>query len=131
MVNVNKTGVPFSESGSGTSKKLAKRNAAAKMLARIHDVPVDLRTSNDGDAEEDTFNTVRDFKHVIYVLRRCTMNQSFVVTCCYCCLYSFSLVAFFLLFFFLFWGGGSPNMYYNDGFNTALALGRFPSAGMA
>ncbi|XP_037635242.1 RISC-loading complex subunit tarbp2 isoform X1 [Sebastes umbrosus] len=42
--------------GSGTSKKLAKRNAAAKMLSRIHDVPVDLRTSNDVDVEEDTFN---------------------------------------------------------------------------
>ncbi|XP_061640156.1 RISC-loading complex subunit tarbp2 [Phyllopteryx taeniolatus] len=46
----------FMEIGSGTSKKLAKRNAAAKMLARIHDVPVDLRTSNDADAEDDTFN---------------------------------------------------------------------------
>ncbi|XP_061893662.1 RISC-loading complex subunit tarbp2 [Entelurus aequoreus] len=46
----------FMEIGSGTSKKLAKRNAAAKMLARIHDVPVDLRTSNDADPEEDTFN---------------------------------------------------------------------------
>uniref|UniRef100_A0A674MXP8 RISC-loading complex subunit TARBP2 n=1 Tax=Takifugu rubripes TaxID=31033 RepID=A0A674MXP8_TAKRU len=29
----------FVEIGSGTSKKLAKRNAAAKMLSRIHDVP--------------------------------------------------------------------------------------------
>lgn len=47
-------------SGSGTSKKLAKRNAAAKMLSRIHDVPVDLRTSNDADPEEDTFNMVRN-----------------------------------------------------------------------
>ncbi|XP_037345996.1 RISC-loading complex subunit tarbp2 isoform X2 [Pungitius pungitius] len=46
----------FVEIGSGTSKKLAKRNAAAKMLSRIHDVPVDLRTSNDADVEEDTFN---------------------------------------------------------------------------
>lgn len=46
--------------GSGTSKKLAKRNAAAKMLSRIHDVPVDLRTSNDADAEDDTFNGVRN-----------------------------------------------------------------------
>lgn len=45
-------------SGSGTSKKLAKRNAAAKMLSRIHDVPVDLRTSNDAEAEDDTFNMV-------------------------------------------------------------------------
>ncbi|MED6243268.1 RISC-loading complex subunit tarbp2 [Ataeniobius toweri] len=46
----------FVEIGSGTSKKLAKRNAAAKMLSRIHDVPVDLRSSNDAEAEEDTFN---------------------------------------------------------------------------
>ncbi|CAI5686703.1 unnamed protein product [Oreochromis niloticus] len=45
----------FVEIGSGTSKKLAKRNAAAKMLSRIHDVPVDMRTSNDADAEDDTF----------------------------------------------------------------------------
>lgn len=45
--------------GSGTSKKLAKRNAAAKMLSRIHDVPVDLRSSNDAETEEDTFNIVR------------------------------------------------------------------------
>uniref|UniRef100_A0AAQ6ACP0 RISC-loading complex subunit TARBP2 n=1 Tax=Amphiprion ocellaris TaxID=80972 RepID=A0AAQ6ACP0_AMPOC len=45
----------FVEIGSGTSKKLAKRNAAAKMLSRIHDVPVDLRTSNDADPEDDTF----------------------------------------------------------------------------
>ncbi|XP_028302866.1 RISC-loading complex subunit tarbp2 isoform X2 [Gouania willdenowi] len=46
----------FVEIGSGTSKKLAKRNAAAKMLSRIHDVPIDLRTSNEAEAEEDTFN---------------------------------------------------------------------------
>ncbi|KAJ8259417.1 hypothetical protein GJAV_G00169030 [Gymnothorax javanicus] len=46
----------FVEIGSGTSKKLAKRNAAAKMLARIHDVPVDLRSSHEADAEDDTFN---------------------------------------------------------------------------
>uniref|UniRef100_H2LKL3 RISC-loading complex subunit TARBP2 n=1 Tax=Oryzias latipes TaxID=8090 RepID=H2LKL3_ORYLA len=49
----------FVEIGSGTSKKLAKRNAAAKMLSRIHDVPVDLRSTNDADTEEDTFNMVR------------------------------------------------------------------------
>lgn len=46
----------FIEIGSGTSKKLAKRNAAAKMLSRIHDVPVDMRSSNEAEAEEDTFN---------------------------------------------------------------------------
>ncbi|XP_043976824.1 RISC-loading complex subunit tarbp2 isoform X2 [Gambusia affinis] len=46
----------FVEIGSGTSKKLAKRNAAAKMLSRIHNVPVDLRSSNDAETEEDTFN---------------------------------------------------------------------------
>lgn len=45
----------FMEIGSGTSKKLAKRNAAAKMLSRIHDVPVDLRSSNEADPEDDTF----------------------------------------------------------------------------
>ncbi|XP_062328641.1 RISC-loading complex subunit tarbp2 isoform X2 [Osmerus eperlanus] len=45
----------FIEIGSGTSKKLAKRNAAAKMLSRIHDVPVDLRSSHEAEAEEDTF----------------------------------------------------------------------------
>lgn len=45
----------FMEIGSGTSKKLAKRNAAAKMLARIHDVPVDMRTSHEAEAEDDTF----------------------------------------------------------------------------
>ncbi|KFP07858.1 RISC-loading complex subunit tarbp2, partial [Calypte anna] len=33
----------FLEIGSGTSKKLAKRNAAAKMLLRIHNVPVEPR----------------------------------------------------------------------------------------
>lgn len=44
--------------GSGTSKKLAKRNAAAKMLSRIHDVPVDLRTNNEADAEDDNFHMV-------------------------------------------------------------------------
>ncbi|XP_062401807.1 RISC-loading complex subunit tarbp2 isoform X3 [Sardina pilchardus] len=45
----------FVEIGSGTSKKLAKRNAAAKMLSRIHDVPVDLRSSHEAEAEDDTF----------------------------------------------------------------------------
>lgn len=30
------------------------------MLSRIHDVPVDLRTSNDADIEDDTFTMVRD-----------------------------------------------------------------------
>ncbi|KAG7478256.1 hypothetical protein MATL_G00078020 [Megalops atlanticus] len=46
----------FVEIGSGTSKKLAKRNAAAKMLSRIHDVPVDLRSSHEAETEDDTFN---------------------------------------------------------------------------
>ncbi|XP_027002056.1 uncharacterized protein LOC113642659 isoform X3 [Tachysurus fulvidraco] len=48
----------FVEIGSGTSKKLAKRNAAAKMLSRIHDVPVDMRSSHEAEAEDDTFNMV-------------------------------------------------------------------------
>ncbi|KAK9973640.1 hypothetical protein ABG768_024357 [Culter alburnus] len=47
----------FVEIGSGTSKKLAKRNAAAKMLSRIHDVPVDMRSSHEAEAEDDTFST--------------------------------------------------------------------------
>ncbi|XP_062852688.1 RISC-loading complex subunit tarbp2 [Trichomycterus rosablanca] len=46
----------FIEIGSGTSKKLAKRNAAAKMLSRIHDVPVDIRSSHEAEVEDDTFN---------------------------------------------------------------------------
>lgn len=46
--------------GSGTSKKLAKRNAAAKMLSRIHDVPVDPRIGHEAEAEDDTFNMVGD-----------------------------------------------------------------------
>ncbi|XP_028654338.1 RISC-loading complex subunit tarbp2 isoform X1 [Erpetoichthys calabaricus] len=45
----------FVEIGSGTSKKLAKRNAAAKMLARIHDVPVDQRNGNEADPDDDQF----------------------------------------------------------------------------
>ncbi|XP_051986429.1 RISC-loading complex subunit tarbp2-like [Xyrauchen texanus] len=46
----------FVEIGSGTSKKLAKRNAAAKMFSRIHDVPVDMRSSHEAEAEDDTFS---------------------------------------------------------------------------
>ncbi|KAM6981392.1 RISC-loading complex subunit tarbp2 [Aplochiton taeniatus] len=46
----------FVEIGSGTSKKLAKRNAAAKMLCHIHDVPVELRPNQEAEVEEDTFN---------------------------------------------------------------------------
>uniref|UniRef100_A0A4W5RXM8 DRBM domain-containing protein n=1 Tax=Hucho hucho TaxID=62062 RepID=A0A4W5RXM8_9TELE len=45
--------------GSGTSKKPAKPNAAAKMLSRIHDVPVDLSSSHEMEAEDDTFTIVR------------------------------------------------------------------------
>ncbi|XP_041097576.1 RISC-loading complex subunit tarbp2 isoform X2 [Polyodon spathula] len=46
----------FVEIGSGTSKKLAKRNAAAKMLARIHDVPMDQRNGNEAEHEDDQFS---------------------------------------------------------------------------
>ncbi|KAK6471172.1 RISC-loading complex subunit tarbp2-like [Huso huso] len=46
----------FVEIGSGTSKKLAKRNAAAKMLARIHNVPVDQRNGNEAEPEDDQFS---------------------------------------------------------------------------
>lgn len=40
------------------------------MLSRIHDVPVDLRTSNDADTEDDTFNLVRETQKttLIFVL---------------------------------------------------------------
>lgn len=35
------------------------------MLSRIHDVPVDLRTNNDADTEDDNFHLVRNTpKHV-------------------------------------------------------------------
>ncbi|XP_033001249.1 RISC-loading complex subunit tarbp2-like [Lacerta agilis] len=43
----------FIEIGSGTSKKLAKRNAAAKMLVRIRNVPLDLREGSEAKTEED------------------------------------------------------------------------------
>ncbi|NXL68982.1 TRBP2 protein, partial [Chordeiles acutipennis] len=45
----------FVEIGSGTSKKLAKRNAAAKMLVRIHNVPMEPRDGSEAEAEEDQF----------------------------------------------------------------------------
>ncbi|NXE56743.1 TRBP2 protein, partial [Casuarius casuarius] len=46
----------FVEIGSGTSKKLAKRNAAAKMLVRIHNVPMEPREGSEAEAEEDQFS---------------------------------------------------------------------------
>lgn len=46
----------FIEIGSGTSKKLAKRNAAAKMLVRIHNVPMDQREGSEAQVEEDQFS---------------------------------------------------------------------------
>ncbi|XP_068266735.1 RISC-loading complex subunit TARBP2 isoform X3 [Nyctibius grandis] len=45
----------FVEIGSGTSKKLAKRNAAAKMLVRIHNVPMEPREGSEAEGEEDQF----------------------------------------------------------------------------
>uniref|UniRef100_A0A8C5PA78 RISC-loading complex subunit TARBP2 n=1 Tax=Leptobrachium leishanense TaxID=445787 RepID=A0A8C5PA78_9ANUR len=45
----------FLEIGSGTSKKLAKRNAAAKMLLQIHKVPVEHRDTGETEPEEDQF----------------------------------------------------------------------------
>ncbi|XP_030054212.1 RISC-loading complex subunit tarbp2-like isoform X1 [Microcaecilia unicolor] len=44
----------FMEIGNGTSKKLAKRNAAAKMLVQIQNVPVDQREN--GETEEEQFS---------------------------------------------------------------------------
>ncbi|KAJ6656166.1 hypothetical protein lerEdw1_004083 [Lerista edwardsae] len=48
----------FIEIGSGTSKKLAKRNAAAKMLVRIHNVPLDPREGSEAEVEEDQFSII-------------------------------------------------------------------------
>ncbi|XP_063284521.1 RISC-loading complex subunit TARBP2 isoform X3 [Pelobates fuscus] len=45
----------FLEIGSGTSKKLAKRNAAAKMLFQIHRVPTEHRDTGETEPEEDQF----------------------------------------------------------------------------
>lgn len=44
--------------GSGTSKKLAKRNAAAKMLLRVHTVPLDAREGNEAEPDDDHFSIV-------------------------------------------------------------------------
>lgn len=49
---------PSPHSGSGTSKKLAKRNAAAKMLLRVHTVPLDARDGNEAEPEDDHFSIV-------------------------------------------------------------------------
>ncbi|NWJ06776.1 TRBP2 protein, partial [Crypturellus undulatus] len=46
----------FVEIGSGTSKKLAKRNAAAKMLVRIHNVPMEPREGSEAEADDDQFS---------------------------------------------------------------------------
>ncbi|XP_066865492.1 RISC-loading complex subunit TARBP2 isoform X5 [Kogia breviceps] len=46
----------FIEIGSGTSKKLAKRNAAAKMLLRVHTVPLDAREGNEAEPDDDHFS---------------------------------------------------------------------------
>ncbi|XP_023578632.1 RISC-loading complex subunit TARBP2 isoform X7 [Octodon degus] len=46
----------FIEIGSGTSKKLAKRNAAAKMLLRVHTVPLDARDGTEAEPDEDHFS---------------------------------------------------------------------------
>uniref|UniRef100_G3SQU4 TARBP2 subunit of RISC loading complex n=1 Tax=Loxodonta africana TaxID=9785 RepID=G3SQU4_LOXAF len=49
----------FIEIGSGTSKKLAKRNAAAKMLLRVHTVPLDARDGNEAEPDDDHFSIGR------------------------------------------------------------------------
>nr|KAF6370793.1 TARBP2 subunit of RISC loading complex [Myotis myotis] len=46
----------FVEIGSGTSKKLAKRNAAAKMLLRVHTVPLDARDGTEAEPDDDHFS---------------------------------------------------------------------------
>ncbi|KAK2510982.1 Tarbp2 [Columba guinea] len=45
----------FVEIGSGTSKKLAKRDAAAKMLVRIHNVPMEPRDGSEAEGDEEQF----------------------------------------------------------------------------
>lgn len=50
--------IPSPHSGSGTSKKLAKRNAAAKMLLRVHTVPLDARDGNEAEPDDDHFSIV-------------------------------------------------------------------------
>lgn len=49
---------PLPTAGSGTSKKLAKRNAAAKMLLRVHTVPLDARDGNEAEPDDDHFSIV-------------------------------------------------------------------------
>ncbi|XP_073402329.1 RISC-loading complex subunit TARBP2 [Dendrobates tinctorius] len=46
----------FLEIGSGTSKKLAKRNAAAKMLLQLQRVPTEHRENGEMEADEDQFS---------------------------------------------------------------------------
>lgn len=41
--------------GSGTSKKLAKRDAAAKMLVRIHNVPMEPQNGSEAEGDEEQF----------------------------------------------------------------------------
>lgn len=49
---------PLPHAGSGTSKKLAKRNAAAKMLLRVHTVPLDARDGTEAEPDDDHFSIV-------------------------------------------------------------------------
>lgn len=53
------------------------------MLSRIHDVPVDMRSSHEVEAEEDTFNTVRRalFSNGDYAVV-CSLNFSVVWRIC-------------------------------------------------
>ncbi|XP_025902472.1 RISC-loading complex subunit TARBP2, partial [Nothoprocta perdicaria] len=43
----------FLELGSGTSKKLAKRNAAARMLLRVHSVPGEPRDGSEAEGDDE------------------------------------------------------------------------------
>ncbi|NWX94564.1 TRBP2 protein, partial [Nothoprocta pentlandii] len=43
----------FLELGAGTSKKLAKRNAAARMLLRVHSVPGEPRDGSEAEGDDE------------------------------------------------------------------------------
>uniref|UniRef100_A0A8C9PMG5 TARBP2 subunit of RISC loading complex n=1 Tax=Spermophilus dauricus TaxID=99837 RepID=A0A8C9PMG5_SPEDA len=56
LTDIHVGGKHRSVGSSGTSKKLAKRNAAAKMLLRVHTVPLDARDGNEAEPDDDHFS---------------------------------------------------------------------------
>ena len=47
----------FTEVGNGTSKKLAKHNAAAKMLLPVHTGPLEVWNGNEAEPDDNYFST--------------------------------------------------------------------------